>query len=358
MSACEGLPSEALRVRLPPLQPIVNELLCFVQNKVDVLPLDALVRICAEFYSFEAISVAKDLLFQTVVTRQRKIQRKINKSKTSLEDIVKVFLEMEITNAPIFVARNLAELPPFSADIGDSLKVLRELDALKTQIKLIENNQLKMMRTIKTEKEKNSLSKNCDNLDSDDTVTGVFSPDLSPDDSDHTHDDEEEPTDEESNGPESSDEDFPALGRQTHPQTAGIWEKVKTRIFTRQHIDKQSVKPLHSTTRTTTPRNQVVIGSGKTSMRLKSAPNHHNQVSTQSRQCTGIFVTRLDPNSTVAKVGIHIRNATGVFVKPEKLQTKYNTYASFYIRCDSKLRNSLMDATMWPSGTLVKQFFE
>jgi len=41
---------------------------------------------------------------------------------------------MEMTNVPIFVARNLAELPPFSADIGDSLNTLSEIETIKLQI--------------------------------------------------------------------------------------------------------------------------------------------------------------------------------------------------------------------------------
>ena len=51
-------------------------------------------------------------------------------------------------HAPICLARNLAELPLCSANIGDSLKILSEIETIKLQIKLIENNQLKMMHTI------------------------------------------------------------------------------------------------------------------------------------------------------------------------------------------------------------------
>ena len=365
--------TEALTVRLPPPQPIVNELLCFVQNKVEVLPLDVLVRICTEFYSYEIISAAKDILFQTAITRQRKIQRKHNKSKTSLEDIVKVFLEMEMTNAPIYVARNLAELPPFSADIGDSLKVLTEIETIKLQIKLIESNQLKMMHTIKNERETNTQPKYCDTIETDVLVMDEHTRDQVSDDSDHKSDVDRKSACEETNGSDFNDADFPTLGRQAQPQPTGIWQqcernskslkKVKSRTFTRQPIDKHvppksTAKLLQGTSRTTTRTNHVVIGNGTSSTRLRCASERRSQAPSQHRQCTGLFLSRLHPHSTVAEVGIHIRNATGISVKPEKLQTKYSTYASFCIRCDVKLRNTLMDANVWPSGSLVKQFYE
>ena len=71
-----------------------------------------------------------------------------------------------------------------------------------------------------------------------------------------------------------------------------------------------------------------------------------------------IFVSRLDPEMTVAKAKefvSHIVGGAGCVV--EKLKTKYNTYASFYVSCDFGHRDVLLDADMWESGVLVRPFY-
>ena len=121
----------------PPPQPIINELLCFVQNRIQRLPFDSLVQLCSDLYSCEVISTAKHLLYNNVVTKGRLVSRKgANKAKMNMSDIVKVFLEMEIYNAPIFVARNLAELPPLTVDSLDSLKLITELETVAQEMQL------------------------------------------------------------------------------------------------------------------------------------------------------------------------------------------------------------------------------
>ena len=52
---------------------IINELLCFVQNKVKVQTQDSLVDICCSFYSKESIAQTKSLLYSRVKTRETPI---------------------------------------------------------------------------------------------------------------------------------------------------------------------------------------------------------------------------------------------------------------------------------------------
>ena len=72
-----------------------------------------------------------------------------NKAKMNMSDIVKVFLEMEIDNAPIFEARNLAELPPLTVDSLDSLKLITELETVKQEMQFLANNQRAIMEMVK-----------------------------------------------------------------------------------------------------------------------------------------------------------------------------------------------------------------
>ena len=77
----------------------------------------------------------------------------------------------------------------------------------------------------------------------------------------------------------------------------------------------------------------------------------------RNRSVTGVFITRLNPRLTSRQIESFIKRETGLKVRPEKLETKYDSYSSFYIPGDSQLRSMLLDASLWPSGALLKPFY-
>ena len=100
---------------------VVNELLCFVSNKLDILVHDILVKICADHYDKHSIEYAKKLLHEhcvsaNVIDLPRYIIRKGQNKKTAdMTDILALFHEMG-THIPTFVASDLSKLPPVSVD--------------------------------------------------------------------------------------------------------------------------------------------------------------------------------------------------------------------------------------------------
>ena len=101
----------------------------------------------------------------------------------------------------------------------------------------------------------------------------------------------------------------------------------------------------------TGPKN-IVYGSGNANgIRAASKPT------SQSRSYTGIFLTRLHASCCAKDIDAHVKKETGVSVNSEKLKTKYETYSSFYIRCDGRAKNALMDGQVWPTGVLIKPYF-
>ena len=103
----------------------------------------------------------------------------------------------------------------------------------------------------------------------------------------------------------------------------------------------------------------IVFGSGSGTGLRAAAPRSqaHRQDTTQT-VITGIFVTRLDPKTAVHQVQSLVKRETGLEVRPEKLQPKFGTYSSFYIRGDRRLQDTLLCGEMWPKGTLVKRYAE
>ena len=94
---CNGAPHSKERTH------VVNELLCFVQNRMDVMARDTLVSICTQFYTEAAICEAKRVLFANVDTKSRKQVNRHGdlKSKHNVEDIMKVLYEAEVADTPL-----------------------------------------------------------------------------------------------------------------------------------------------------------------------------------------------------------------------------------------------------------------
>ena len=49
--------------------PIVSEILCFIANKLDVMPLDMVTKLCDDFYSETDVSNAKTLFYEVCESR-------------------------------------------------------------------------------------------------------------------------------------------------------------------------------------------------------------------------------------------------------------------------------------------------
>ena len=105
-------------------------------------------------------------------------------------------------------------------------------------------------------------------------------------------------------------------------------------------------------------QDNVIYGQAESTQIKAMDRKHRYSYSNQSnRVASGIFVTRLNPNTTVRDLQKYIRQETGKIVKPEKLQSKYETYSSFYIPCDQCDRKRFLDKALWPKRTLVKIFY-
>ena len=93
-------------------------------------------------FSESEITVAKKLLFDNVVTKRCFISR-IGDAKKSMDvkDMIRVLLEIEVQDAPVFVVRNLENLPPLSLKNCDIVKLTRDLESIRSEIFLLKNNQ-------------------------------------------------------------------------------------------------------------------------------------------------------------------------------------------------------------------------
>ena len=102
--------------------------------------------------------------------------------------------------------------------------------------------------------------------------------------------------------------------------------------------------------------NKVIFGKGKsTGIR---AINDRSKQSNGNKSITGTFISRLDPRTTSRGLALYIHREFGLTVRPEKLTNRSGLCSSFYIPGNRVLRQKLMDADMWPEGTLIKPFVQ
>lgn len=45
-------------------------------------------------------------------------------------------------------------------------------------------------------------------------------------------------------------------------------------------------------------------------------------------------------------------------VHSEKIKTKYDSYSSFVIKCNYGNVNKLLNADLWPVGSLIRKYYE
>lgn len=116
---------------------VISELLAFVQNKIDVMDEESLVRICATAFSVEEVSNAKKLLFESAPSTKRKVNRRgSGKSERDLYDIITLLKETDPEKVPIFVARELQKLPPVTFDHVDATRLLKDIILIQRELKI------------------------------------------------------------------------------------------------------------------------------------------------------------------------------------------------------------------------------
>lgn len=140
---------------------VIDELLAFVQNKISIIDDVSLIQICAAAFNSDQIKRSKSLLFDSVPTVNRNINRKkLGKENRDLEDLIALYKSSNCDELPIFVARDLEKLPPITFDHLDVTKLLKDLVLMKTEITDIKSGyvtkeelelaKLQMVKTVPT----------------------------------------------------------------------------------------------------------------------------------------------------------------------------------------------------------------
>ena len=137
---------------------VINEVLAFICNKMDVMDEESISRICTTAFSEEEIVNAKNLLFDSVTAKQRKkIRKRQGKTLRNIEDIVYLLKETDPEEIPIFVARDLQKLPPVHFDHVDVTRLLKDIVKMRNDIDRISAEYATMTDLHKVQKDLDAL---------------------------------------------------------------------------------------------------------------------------------------------------------------------------------------------------------
>ena len=376
---------------MPNIPVIINELLCFLQNKMDTVPKDVLSKACTDFFDPSYIYQSKQLLFDTVNPDHRmKKHRGSEKSKEDINDIYKVLLELGNKELVHFVAHDLNNVPPLSINNFDIMKLVKEIEVMKSHLSLLTDSQSEIVTLIQAERtsqEKCSSPIQCTSSSSSSslhtqkqTYASVVK-DASVAKSDVNKQRHMTPIQDMSNrvpdSPITISTDSDDDGTESLYET---WSEadISSSSFGEINLDKQEVcsnvggdtwsssinsEPWQRTQRRrrwskpkmneTKRQNKDIVHGNGTCAFLRAAPSKNSY---GNKTITGVFVTRLDSRTTSWQLESHIKQETGLLVKVEKLRTKYDSYTSFYIRCENRIREQLLCPYIWPSGSMVKPY--
>uniref|UniRef100_A0A2A4JTK8 Uncharacterized protein n=1 Tax=Heliothis virescens TaxID=7102 RepID=A0A2A4JTK8_HELVI len=113
---------------------IANELLAFLQQKLDVMDEVSAIQICATNFNEEDVAAAKLLLYTSLNKCDQMVSRRRDGTRKSIQDIITLLKETDSDDVPTFVARDLNKLPPVTFDHVDVTSLLKDIVIFKASL--------------------------------------------------------------------------------------------------------------------------------------------------------------------------------------------------------------------------------
>ena len=325
---------------------VIDNLLCFLSNKIDTMTTDVLVRLCVTTYDEDEIRKSRDTLYELCESAGRMVKRQGPKMKEqTIEDVIKIMHEKG-HEMPKFAAHDLSRLPPVSFDSIDVSALLHRMERTATEVHLLKDalsQQVKVnedlhsaissmqIRLDDLEKRKN------DNRNSD--IAGSFL---------------------RANAPPAEDPDI-TLAK-------AIFDTATTVEINESAKPNQNPEPLTAATGTTLfselasklgewqvqrhkqnnkRKPQGIKGTAKSELKI-----------VKPKRLANVFASRFDPQVTEDQLKNYLEKQTSLTVEVEKVQTKFDTYSSFHIKCRCENPQIFMDENIWPEEAYVRWWRE
>ena len=377
---------------------ICNELLCFIQNKMDILPQPMVIKSAVDFYNDLEIKAAKDLLFDMCANFTNPPMRNTGRTGSGkngkhLADIYALLARVPSDKLPIFTAANLARLPPIDLDCFDMgtlsqqvkeirkvVKAENDMSNLVTEFPVLKAqlNELLGMKTefdmMKRELQLLSQVKNattvmpCVPLSPKTLLTSQQSTNITPSSLSLGPQNRNQPQCSANNAPtHSSHTPYADALLSKSPSKAqnmppGSPKPKKSDQPIEQAAKDKSMDTYlgvqtHDLVRSDQNENFTVVQRRKKRPPVIGKKNDSAlSVIKGKRSC--LFISRLSPTSTPEDIESFIRSSFNVSqLRSEKLKTRHDGYSSFRVDMFVTDSTDVLSPDNWPDGVLIRKFF-
>lgn len=341
---------------------VLNSVLWFLYNRMDVMKTDLLIKLVADFYDDKEIEEAKKLLFQHL-SSQRNVKRKgENKKDMNLKDILEILHSLEVPNelqtsdqnsdSLIFATANCM-FPSIDVKNIDAGSIMTDIISLKKDVQQmkqekVENKklseQITEIRSMLSELSALTKKKNASKSWKEDNVAPNFEP---PQKSSVELDmNQMKP------GPswhfQGCNEDSKANNKPSYS------DQVKKSNFP----GKQKSKSMDCTEEEENNKNWQLVKKRK-KPQLGKLSGSSLKIAPRRLLPADLFISRLSPETSERDlndfVKLQFSHATDIVCT--KLKTRFDTYSSFRITMTGISFKDSLNPENWPDGVLIKRFF-
>jgi len=111
---------------------VINEVLCFIQQKSELLAADDLTKICSDYYSVEDIEKERTINVLARFVDKKRVPKQKGSDREICSRTVSLMIKLNPSiRLPFLCALNI-KLPPVDADHVDMSAVMSELSALRS----------------------------------------------------------------------------------------------------------------------------------------------------------------------------------------------------------------------------------
>ncbi|KAJ8050291.1 hypothetical protein HOLleu_03433 [Holothuria leucospilota] len=343
---------------------IINELLCYISNEIKVLSLETIVTICDNFYSDAAVEHAKQLLFSLPLFKDKEATLKFitrkggNKKHKNLEDIITKIKEVTVSELPLFVAKDLRQLPqPHMSPI------LAKLNDIQTNFSAITSTVHDHVKDTFWE----SFSKIDKRLSLLESNTS-FQSNVNPQPTTLAERISSNPTRASETELCTSSDKYCAqaicttgspesnvitmatdvnTGTDTSITTDATWSSIVRQGGKRRVVPYNTDSHVKAEQQNQKQKKKPMVGkasaTGFTSVKRKRIAN--------------VFATRFSPEVDTDELKDYLEEKLSLTVSVERLQSKFsNYYSSFYIKAECDDPTVFMDPEIWPEGIYFRWY--
>ena len=146
-----------------------------------------------------------------------------------------------------------------------------------------------------------------------------------------------------------SDTSYSSMVKRTHLSMFPDYH----RNVTKRNRNLRSAPTAHDAKRNNHQRDVITGTASGNRLNLRVAPPNPRA---KYEECVGVLVSRLHKDTRKGDIMNYILDRMGLSLRCDPVPTQYNSYVSYCIRASAEDRSTLLTASFWPRGVIVREY--